>query len=288
MSPEMNFEAQCRAYETVAQAIDFIRSNAKTQPNLEEIAQSVNLSTFHLQRLFSDWAGISPKRFLQFLTKEHAKNLLRQSSDVLSAAYATGLSSPSRLHDLTVVCDAVTPGEVKSLGNGLEICFGFVATPLGKAIVGITGRGVCHLHIIDKDEDTALAQLRNEWPYASLRHDDHTAIDLCKRIFPRRNLEQPLHILLRGTNFQIKVWEALLRIPMGEVVSYQSLADMAGAPNASRAVGSAVGKNNIAILIPCHRVIRADGDINQYRWGVTRKSALLLMEQARDNPIAGK
>jgi AraC family transcriptional regulator of adaptative response/methylated-DNA-[protein]-cysteine methyltransferase len=270
---------RCQAYATVAEAIRYIRHNSPEQPGLEAIAAHVGLSPFHLQRTFSVWAGISPKRFLQFLTREHARTLLRQSRDVLAVAHATGLSGPSRVHDLMVVCDAVTPGEVGALGSGLEITYGFAPTPFGRVIAGLTPRGLCHLQFL-ADDDAALAALRADWPLAMLKRDDAALAALLAGLFAGVDAPQPLHLLLRGTNFQIKVWEALLRIPVGDAVSYGTLAGMIGAPRAPRAVGSAVARNRIAVLIPCHRVIRESGEIGEYRWGSERKNALLAYEAA--------
>ena len=280
---------RCQAYETVAQAIRFIRQNARQQPGLEEIAAHIGLSPFHLQRIFSTWAGISPKRFLQYLTRQHARSLLRQSHDVLAAAHASGLSGPARLHDLMIACDAVTPGEVRALGAGLVITYGFGLTPFGRVIAGTTQRGLCHLQFTTDDEMTiAIGALNDEWPQARLLRDDSALAATFARLFAVGTLQAsqpepqqaPLHLLLRGTNFQIKVWEALLKIPGGELVSYQTLAAMSGHPRSQRAVGTALAQNRIALLIPCHRVIRESGEIGQYRWGSERKNALLAFESA--------
>ena len=276
---------RCQAYKTIAQAIRFIRQNARQQPGLEEIAAHVGLSPYHLQRTFSAWAGISPKRFLQYLTREHARSLLRQSHDVLAATHASGLSGPGRLHDLMIACDAVTPGEVRALGAGLEITYGFGLTPFGRVIAGTTQRGLCHLHFTTgNDMAIAIAALHDEWPQARLLRDDNALAATIARLFAFGNLQQPqqapMHLLLRGTNFQIKVWEALLRIPGGEIASYQTLAAMIGNPRAQRAVGTALAQNHIALLIPCHRVICESGEIGQYRWGSERKKALLAYESA--------
>lgn len=274
-------DERCAAYETVAEAIRFIRSHARTQPALEEIAAQVGLSPFHLQRLFSVWAGISPKRFLQHLTREHARALLRDHHDVLSASHETGLSGPSRLHDLMVACDAATPGEVRALGTGLEITYGFGLTPFGPVIAATTPRGLCHLQFTEGNKLTgAIKTLNAEWPLARLVHDDNALAEVIGRLFAAKRPDQPFHLLLRGTNFQLKVWEALLRIPAGAVVSYQTLARMAGTPRAQRAVGTALAHNRIALLIPCHRVIRESGEVGQYRWGSERKSALIAYESA--------
>ena len=278
-----NLAERCRAYDSVAQAIRFIRQNSREQPGLDAIAAQVGLSPFHLQRLFSTWAGISPKRFLQCLTREHARTLLRQSHDVLAAAHASGLSGPSRLHDLMIACDAVTPGEVRALGEGLKITYGFGATPFGRVIAATTPRGICHLQFIENSDD-ASASLREDWPRARLTRDDSALAETIASLFRSLPLQQPLHLLLRGTNFQVKVWEALLKIPSGKVVSYQTLGRMVDSPRAQRAVGSALARNRIALLIPCHRVIRESGEVGQYRWGSERKSALLAFESASARP----
>ena len=270
-------DERCAAYETVAEAIRFIRGHTREQPTLDEIAAQLGLSAFHLQRTFSIWAGISPKRFLQCLTRNHAKALLRDSRDVLTAAHETGLSGPSRLHDLLIACDAVTPGEVRAWGAGLEITYGYGQTPFGPVLAGTTPRGLCHLQFID-DQASAFDTLRDDWPLARLTREDAALAGTIKSLFAEEPGAQPLHLLLRGTNFQIKVWEALLKIPPGDVVSYQTLARLTGNPRAQRAVGTALAHNRIALLIPCHRVIRESGDVGQYRWGSERKSALLAYE----------
>lgn len=276
------FDERCRAYETVARAIRFLRQNTPGQPGLEEIADHVGISPFHLQRTFSVWAGISPKRFLQYLTTEHARSLLRTQHDVLAAAYAAGLSGPGRLHDLMVACDAVTPGEVRSLGEGLVITYGFGPTPFGRVIAGSTERGLCHLQFTASTNDTtAVLQLQSEWPHATLIRNDEALAETVQRACSLAEQQQPLHLLLRGTNFQIKVWEALISIAPGDAVSYRTLATLIGNPRAQRAVGSALARNRIAVLIPCHRVIRENGDIGSYRWGSERKQALLSFESAR-------
>lgn len=262
-------------YQTVARAIEFIRANALRQPSLIEIADSVHLSEFHLQRVFSRWAGISPKRFLQYLTKEHAKQALRDSADMLAVSAAAGLSGGGRLHDLMVACEAMTPGEIKAGGQGVALGFGHAPTPFGDALIGWTPRGICHLAFVDGD---ATAGLAVRWPGARLTRDDDEAVRLAKRIFAARAGQGPLPVLLRGTNFQIKVWEALIRIEPSRIVSYGQLASMAGVPKAQRAVGGALAANHLAWLIPCHRVIRESGEIGNYRWGSNRKAAMLARE----------
>lgn len=273
------------AYATVAQAIRFVAAHRAEQPSLAAIAAHVGLSEFHLQRVFSAWAGVSPKRFMQFLTKEHARALLRDSHDVLAAALGSGLSGPGRLHDLLVRCDAVSPGEVRRLGEGLIIRYGVGATPFGQALVGMTDRGICHLRFVD-DAAAGLAELRAAWPAAHLQPTADEAAALLARIFARFFVHgspagaQPLPLLLHGTNFQIKVWEALLAIPAGQATSYGALARGLGLPGAARAVGRAVGANPIAWLIPCHRVLRESGELGGYRWGLERKQALIAWEAA--------
>lgn len=268
-------------YARVAEAIAFLRRYAERQPDLDVLAAHVGLSRFHLQRLFTRWAGISPKRFLQYLTKEHARHSLRQSRDLLQASLAAGLSGPGRLHDLMVHCDAVTPGELGAGGEGVVIRFGFAATPLGLIIAGLTARGVCHLQFVEAGMPSAAeTALQLEWPNAVLQRDDAAAAALAVRLFEPLSSPQPLSVLLKGTNFQIKVWEALLQVPPGALISYGDLAALTGNPRAHRAVGTAMARNTIAVLIPCHRVIRESGDIGLYRWGETRKRALLVREAA--------
>lgn len=273
-------------YAAVARAIAFVRANVRRQPELAEIAAAAQLSEFHLQRLFSAWAGISPKRFLQYLTKEHALAALRDSADVLDAALGAGLSGPGRLHDLMVSCEALTPGEIRSGGAGVELRHGLAATPLGAALFGWTPRGLCHLAFCDGNAGAMLDLLRRDWPAANFMRDDAGAKALATRVFPTAPQAGRLHLLLKGTNFQIKVWEALLQIPPAALVSYGQLAGRLGRPNAARAVGSAVAANSIAWLIPCHRVIREDGDSSNYRWGVERKLALRVWEAGRKDACA--
>ncbi len=271
-----------RRYATVAKAIDYIRSHAKRQPSLAEVAAAVNLSEYHLQRVFSEWAGLSPKRFLQYLTKEHARRALRGSMDVLSTALESGLSGPGRLHDLMISCEAMSPGQLRAQGHGVQVRFGFANTPFGTALLGWTPHGVCHLAFCDADGDEEKQRFLAYWSAASLTQDDDGASRLVERIFPSEPTPGRLHLALQGTNFQIKVWEALLRIGSSQLVSYGRLARMAGVPKAQRAVGGALAANRIGFLIPCHRVIRESGDTGDYRWGISRKMAIQLWEAARD------
>ena len=271
-------------YRRIEKAIRYLEGHVYDQPGLEEVAEHIHLSPYHFQRLFTRWAGVSPKRFLQFLSLEHAKRLLKSSTQ-LDAAYQTGLSSPSRLHDLFVAVDAVTPGQYKAMGAGLEIVYGVHPSPFGNCLLAVTGRGLCGLYFVDeaRSREIALQDLRRRWPRARFLEDRVRTAAMNRRIFgsPAEQKDAPIPLLLKGTNFQIKVWEALLRIPPGSVTSYHRLAATIGKPAASRAVGSAVGANPIAYLIPCHRVILSTGAFGNYRYGATRKRAILGWEQAQ-------
>ena len=265
-------------YQRIGQAIRYLEDNVRRQPTLEEVAAHVGLSEYHFQRLFTRWAGISPKRFLQFLTRENAKALLARTS-VLEAAYESGLSGPGRLHDLFVQTEAVTPGEYKSKGAGLEIRYGFHPTPFGDCLLAETGRGVCYLAFVDGDREAALACLQGDWSSAHLVEDLAGTAPTVSRIFaPEPGAALTVH--LRGTNFQIKVWEALLRLPPGGVTSYETLAAQVGLKRAARAVANAVAHNPVAYLIPCHRVLRKSGDFGGYHYGTARKKAILVRELA--------
>lgn len=277
-----------RQYALVAQAIRYLRAHAQQQPTLAEVAAAVHLSEHHLQRVFAAWAGISPKRFLQYLSKEHALAALREAQDVLGAAQASGLSGPGRLHDLLVSCEAMTPGEIKSGGAGVVVGWGQAGTPFGDVLAGWTLRGICYLAFLDDDAAPRLQELRSAWPAAELRQNDAEAQRLMDQVFPATPQPGRLHLLLRGTNFQLKVWEALLRLPPGRRVSYTQLAALAGQPRAQRAVGSALAANTIGYLIPCHRVIRESGESGHYRWGDERKSAMLAWEAAASTPMAAE
>jgi len=277
-SPASELQLQ---YQRVARAIRYLRAHARQQPPLGEVAAEVGLSEYHFQRLFSRWVGVSPKRFLQYLTKERARKALRESHSLLDAAYEAGLSGPGRLHDLMISCEAMTPGQIKSQGAGLEVGYGWSESPFGMALIGWTPQGVCHLGFHDEPDPRFEDELTREWPEASLRRDEAQAGRLAARIFPARPQAGALHLVLRGTNFQIKVWEALLQVGSGELISYSRLAALAGAPGASRAVGSALAVNRIGYLIPCHRVIRETGEPGQYRWGSERKLVIQGWEAAQ-------
>ena len=254
-------------------------------PSLARIAESVNLSEFHFQRLFSRWVGISPKRFLQYLTKEYAKKLLDESRNILDATYDAGLSSPGRLHDLFIQCEAVTPGEYKSKGQGLDIVYGVSPSPFGDCMIARTPRGICALKFVGSGAGKVEDHLRSQWPRASLKKDDTVIKRLAGLVFPfdGRLTGTPLHLYVRGTNFQIKVWEALTKIPLGSTVTYEDIARHIGLPKAARAVGTAIGKNPIPFLIPCHRVIRKMGEFGNYGEGPDRKKALIGWEAAKKN-----
>jgi AraC family transcriptional regulator, regulatory protein of adaptative response / methylated-DNA-[protein]-cysteine methyltransferase len=271
-------------YKRIEQAIRYLEAHHGRQPSLREVAESVALSEYHFQRLFTRWVGISPKRFLQYLTKEHVKALLAQSSDLLTVTYQAGLSSPGRLHDLFVNAEAVTPGEFKSRGEGLEIVYGIHPTQFGECLLAVTERGISNLIFLsDGSPPEAVAELRKAWGRASLREDALRTQTAAQQVTQALmgGADLPLALHLRGTNFQLKVWEALLQVPEGAVVSYDELAAWIGEPGAARAVGNAVGRNPIPLLIPCHRVIRKSGDFGGYRWGLPRKMAILGWEMAK-------
>jgi AraC family transcriptional regulator of adaptative response/methylated-DNA-[protein]-cysteine methyltransferase len=271
-----------RDYALVEKALVYVDQHAQRQPDLKEIAAAVGMSEFHFQRLFTHWAGISPKRFLEFITRERARDLLDRSATILQTTHGVGLSSSGRLHDLFINTQATTPGQYKSRGLGLKIRYGVHPSPFGTCLVGLTDQGICHLGFLRAPEERALDQLSLEWNRANITRDQVGTRDLVGAIFelssrPRR----PLDVLLRGTNFQIKVWEALLAIPPASVVSYEGLAQLIGNPLATRAVAHAVAQNPVPVLIPCHRVIRKLGGFGEYRYGSPRKRALLGWEQAR-------
>lgn len=283
MDTQLDFKQSSEDYQRIEQAITYLEGHYKEQPNLEEVAASIGLSEFHFQRLFTRWAGVSPKRFLQFLTKEGAKDLLSRSENLLDTTHQVGLSSLGRLHDLFVTTEAVTPGEYKTQGEGVTIRYGIHLTPFGKCLIGMTERGICHLGFVQTSEGDALDDLVANWKEARMIEDYRTTAALVGPIFDLRFSARikPLTLHLRGTNFQLKVWEALLQIPTGAVTTYEGLAQRIGQPSASRAVGTAVGHNPIAVLIPCHRVIRKVGDFGNYRYGSERKKALLAREFVR-------
>ncbi len=316
-------------YRRIAQAISYLADHFREQPSLTEIAKQIHLSPGHFQRLFKRWAGVSPKRFCQFLTLQYAKSCLDDSESLLEAAYQAGLSGPSRLHDLFVTTEAVTPGDFRRRGQGLTIGYGVHPTPFGSALLGVTDRGLCSLEFFDfrpqtspgrqpkrsnpledhpdqdqlnqdnldwelsNGDDSAgvlkrfLNALQDRWPLARLSANQQMTADLVDRLFSEPLGHQacgctgPVTLHLKGTNFQLQVWQALLKIPAGRLWSYQQLATAVGRPTSSRAVGSAVACNPIGYVIPCHRVLRATGAISGYRWGPIRKRAMIAWEASQ-------
>lgn len=270
-------------YARIADAIRFIASQVERQPTLDEIAAHVHLSPFHFQRLFSRWAGVTPKRYLQVLTMERAKVLLQESRPLLEVADTLGLSSGSRLYDHFVQLEAVTPGEYKQRGAGLVIDHGVHNTPFGQAFVALTPRGVCNFSFLDDQAPQApLAALAHNWPEAELREAISRTQGVIHTMFDgSKTPDRPISLHVSGTNFQISVWRALLQIPPAKVVSYAQVASAVGNPKAARAVGLAVGANPVALMIPCHRVIQQNGKLGGYHWGETRKQAIHAWEAAR-------
>ena len=272
-------------YRRVEQAIRYLEANFRDQPSLDDIAASVHLSKYHFQRLFKGWAGVTPNQFLHYLTVEYAKDRLAESHSVYETSLDAGLSGAGRLHDLFVTFEAVTPGEYKKQGAGLVINYGFHATPFGDCLLAATPRGICALRFIRAGgRAAALADLKDEWQQAVFVENAQETSPLVDRIFVAQAVtgdddhDRPFHLFLKGTNFQVQVWQALLAIPPGAMVSYGDVATYIGRPAAARAVGSAVARNPIGYLIPCHRVINKAGRIHRYRWGSARKKALLGWE----------
>ncbi len=272
-------------YQRIEQAIQYLEKNFKRQPELTEVAEEVSVSPFHFQRIFTEWAGISPKRFLQFLTVDFLKARLKQSKNLAEAAEAAGLSSQSRVYDLFTTLEAVTPQEYKEKGSGIRINYGFHETPFGLALIGVTERGVCWLSFItaDADPNFQLLEMKEHWHNSVFHQDQQLTESFITKIFNRKDAEaqSKLHVFVKGTNFQIKVWEALLKLPVGSLTTYNDIAVQIQNPQAMQAVGSAVGSNHIAYLIPCHRVIRKDGILGEYRWSPTRKKSMIGWEMAK-------
>ena len=274
-------------YTRIEKAIFFIEQNLKNQPSIKMMADHVNLSEYHFERMFTKWAGTSPIRFQRFLTKEYAKNLLNKSANMVQTTIDLGLSSTSRLHDLFVTFEAMTPSEYKNQGKGLIINYGFHETPFGLASIFATEKGILEMAFIDYgSEIDELARLKAEFPLASFIDNDSFTSTLINEIFVENKLsknKKPIHLLLRGTNFQIKVWEALLKLAKGQLACYEDIAFEIGKLTAQRAVGSAIGANHIGFIIPCHRVIQKVGTSGHYRWGSTRKRAMIGWEAAQIN-----
>jgi AraC family transcriptional regulator of adaptative response/methylated-DNA-[protein]-cysteine methyltransferase len=271
-------------YDIVRRAIAHIRNRWRAQPDIEEIAEAAGVTATELHHLFRRWAGLTPKAFLQALTLDRARALLRESASVLDASYEVGLSGPGRLHDLFVTHEAMSPGEWKSGGEGLAISYGFHPSPFGTALVMATDRGLCGLAFADSgQEKSALADMRGRWPKARYIEDPARTAPIAQRIFDRSlwRPDRPLRVVLIGTDFEVRVWETLMRIPLGHASTYSNVADTIGAPKAARAVGAAVGKNPVCFVVPCHRVIGKSGDLTGYHWGLTRKRAMLGWEAGR-------
>jgi AraC family transcriptional regulator of adaptative response/methylated-DNA-[protein]-cysteine methyltransferase len=271
-------------YDRVRRSIAFISKHWRRQPSLEEIADQVGLSVSHFHHLFRRWAGITPKAFLQAVTLDRARDILRDSASVLDATYELGLSGPGRLHDLFVTHEAITPGEFRSGGQGLTLSYGFHPSPFGTALVIATPLGLAGLGFADAGEEAAtLADMRRRWPKARFVEDRDATAGFAARVFDpaRWSAEQPLTIVLIGTDFEVRVWRTLLKIPMGRATTYSDVAAHLGSPKASRAVGAAVGKNPISFVVPCHRVLGRSGALTGYHWGLTRKQAILGWEAAR-------
>ena len=271
-------------YKRVASAISFFRENYKAQPKLEDVAEHVHLSPFHFQRMFQNFAGVTPKQFLQYLSVEHAKEILKSTgASLFDTAYETGLSGTSRLHDLFIKVEGMTPGEFKNGGEALTINYAFADTPFGAVLVASTAKGICHMAFADEGEGAALEQLKLNFPKARyiqiVDRIQQNALFVFSQDWSKLD-EIKLH--LKGTDFQIKVWETLLKVPSGGLTTYGDLAKKAGYTGASRAVGTAVGNNPVAFLIPCHRVIKSTGDLGQYHWGAVRKNVIVGWEASRN------
>jgi AraC family transcriptional regulator, regulatory protein of adaptative response / methylated-DNA-[protein]-cysteine methyltransferase len=273
-----------RDYETVSRAIGFISNHWREQPSIEEMAEAVSVTPDELHHLFRRWASLTPKDFMQAVTLYNAKRMLRESASILDTAYDAGLSGPGRLHDLFVTHEAMSPGEWKKGGASTTLRYGFHSSPFGVAVIVATERGLAGLAFADDgEEQAALADLQRRWPLATYVADQTLTAALARRVFESSQwcADQPLRVVLIGTDFEVRVWETLLKIPMGKATSYSDVAHKIGAPKASRAVGAAVGKNPVSFVVPCHRVLGKSGAITGYHWGLTRKRAMLGWEAAR-------
>jgi AraC family transcriptional regulator, regulatory protein of adaptative response / methylated-DNA-[protein]-cysteine methyltransferase len=270
-------------YQRVAEAIEYLNEHFKSQPDLSEVAQQVHLSPQHFQRIFTEWAGVSPKKFMQFLSIEHLRERIYETQNLNEAADLVGFSTQSRVYDLFVKIEGVTPNEYKKFGQGLQILYGFHATPFGECFIAMAEKGICALSFVDESNKNATFDaFLNKWKAANLILNTKETGQIVQQIFAK-NTKSKLNIWIQGTNFQLKVWEALLNIPQGSVSTYQRIAENIQNPKAVRAVGTAIGSNPIAFLIPCHRVIKSTGVVGEYHWGSTRKQAILGLEMATRN-----
>ncbi|MDP4261407.1 MAG: methylated-DNA--[protein]-cysteine S-methyltransferase [Bacteroidota bacterium] len=268
-------------YSQVASAIEYINKNYVQQPDLDKIAKEIHMSPFHFQRTFTEWAGVSPKKFLQFITVEHAKNILDKKASIFDAAFEAGLSGTGRLHDLFITIEGMTPGEYKNGGKELTINYSYTESPFGAVITASTSKGICHMAFAE-DKKRSFEELKEKFPHAKFVKNTDVLQTNAVSIF-RQDWTQPnkIKLHLKGTDFQLKVWNTLLKVPMGSLTTYSDIAEKIKNPNASRAVGSAIGENPVAFLIPCHRVIRSTGVIGQYHWGNTRKTAMIGWEAVK-------
>lgn len=272
-------------YRQMASVINYLNVHYTEQPSLGKLARIAGLSKHHIQRKFSAWAGVSPKSFLQYLTLRKARGLLKRGGSVMSAAHCAGLSGASRLHDLCVTLESASPGEIKRGGEGLEISYGFGFSPFGECLIANSARGIVYLAFVDDDQKKrAIHNLRNHWPNANLFHDDPAAMCVLNKVFDNGNNNQhsSIRAFVKGTRFQLRVWRALLHVPTGKLVTYGQLAESINQPDAARAVGSALAKNSLAYLIPCHRVIRGTGIIGDYHWGQGRKRLMITYESLHE------
>jgi len=272
-------------YDKIAKALQYIRDHAQEQPDLETVAEVVHLSPFHFQRLFTDWAGVSPKKFLQYLSLEHAKQILKQQASIAEAAQGSGLSGSGRLHDLFVKIEGMTPGEYKNGGRSLTIEYSVQESVFGKYLVASTSKGICNLFFFDESSEEVITELKSLWPGATFQRKENSFHEQLKKFFSHQKPEQ-IKLHLKGTAFQLKVWEALLRIPEGNLYSYSDIAGSIQQPTAQRAVGTAIGSNPVGFIIPCHRVIKSMGGIGEYRWGSSRKMAMIGWEAAKNDSEA--
>jgi AraC family transcriptional regulator, regulatory protein of adaptative response / methylated-DNA-[protein]-cysteine methyltransferase len=288
-APPLPCAAAVDDYSVVRRAVAYISERWRTQPEIEAIAHAAGVTPDELHHLFRRWAGLTPKAFLQALTLDHARRLLRDSASVLDAAYEVGLSGPGRLHDLFVTHEAMSPGQWKAGGEGLTLVYGFHPSPFGTALVIATARGLAGLAFADSGEDSkALDDMRRRWPRAEFREDTAGTAALARRVFEPKlwQRDRPLQVVMIGTDFEVRVWETLLKVPMGRATTYSDIAAHVRSPKAARAVGAAVGKNPISFVVPCHRVIGKGGDLTGYHWGLTRKRAMLGWEAGQAGPGA--